>query len=67
MSKFADSQIEKLLRDAGADRVSADAIAKFNELLTEKALQIGRYAVDIARHDGRKTIKAEDVKLSSQR
>ncbi|HKZ39526.1 MAG TPA: histone [Candidatus Hodarchaeales archaeon] len=67
MSKFADSQIEKLLRDAGADRVSADAIAKFNEILTEKALQIGRYAVDIARHDGRKTIKADDIKLSSQR
>ena len=67
MAKFADSQIEKLLRDAGADRVSADAIARFNDLLTERCITLAKYAVEIARHGRRKTVKAEDIKLAAER
>lgn len=67
MVKFADSQIEQLVRDAGAERVSADAISKFNEIITEKGMEIAKYAVEIARHSGRKTVKSEDIKLASER
>jgi histone H3/H4 len=67
MSKFADSQIEKLIRDAGAERVSADAVARFNDILTEKCLTLAKYAVEIARHSGRKTVKSEDIKLAAER
>jgi histone H3/H4 len=67
MVKFADSQIEKLIRDAGAARVSADAVTRFNDLVTEKCITIARYAVEIARHNGRKTVKASDVKLAADR
>ncbi len=67
MVKFANSQIEKLIRDAGAFRVSADAVTRFNEIMTEKGLTIARYAVEIARHSGRKTVKADDIKLASER
>ena len=64
---FANAHIEKLIRNAGAHRVSADAIARMNELLTNYGMGIAKYAVEIARHDGRKTVKDDDVKLASQR
>ena len=38
LDKFADSQVEKLIRDAGAFRVSGAAITRFNDILTQKCL-----------------------------
>ncbi|MFQ5978323.1 MAG: histone [Candidatus Heimdallarchaeota archaeon] len=64
---FANARIEKLIRDAGARRVSADAIKKMNEVLTEKGMSIAKYAVELARHSGRKTVKEGDIKLSAEK
>ena len=64
---FAYAHVEKLIRNAGAHRVSADAINRMNELLTNYGMEVAKYAVEIARHGGRKTVKDEDVKLASQR
>ena len=64
---FANAHVDKLIRDAGAHRVSADAIERMNELLTDYGKNVAKYAVEIARHSGRKTVKDEDVKLASQR
>lgn len=64
---FANARVEKLLRDSGAHRVSADATKRFNEILTNKAMDIAKYAVEIARHSGRKTIKENDIKLAASR
>ncbi len=63
---FANARVEKIIRDAGAQRVSADAIEKLNEILTDYGLSIAKYAVELARHSGRKTVKATDVKLAAQ-
>ena len=65
MAGFASARVEKLIRDAGARRVSADAIDKLNEILTEYGTTIAKYAVEIARHSGRKTIKDTDIKLAA--
>ena len=62
---FANAHVEKLIRDAGAHRVSAGAIARMNEILTNYGMEVAKYAVEIARHGGRKTVKDEDVKLAS--
>ena len=67
MAGFASARVEKLIRDAGARRVSADAIARLNEVLTDYGMNIAKYAVEIARHSGRKTIKENDVKLAATR
>lgn len=64
---FANAHVEQLIRNAGAHRVSADAIDRMNELLTNYGMEVAKYAVEIARHGGRKTVKDEDVKLASQR
>ena len=64
---FANARVAALVRSAGAHRVSAEAIGALNEILTERGLKIARYAVEIARHNGRKTVQENDVKLAAQR
>ncbi len=65
MAGFARARIEKVIRDAGAHRVSAGAIDRLNEIVTNKGMEIAKYAVEIARHSGRKTVKETDIKLAS--
>ncbi len=64
---FANARVEKLIRDAGARRVSADATGMLNQVLTDYGISIAKYAVDLARHSGRKTIKEGDIKLAAER
>ena len=64
---FANARVEKLVRDAGAQRVSADAVERMNEVISEYGMKIDKYAVEIARHSGRKTLKENDIKLASQK
>ena len=37
-SGFANARVEQLLRNVGAHRVSADAVYRFNQILTDKSL-----------------------------
>ncbi len=67
MAGFANARVEKLIKNVGAQRVSADAIKKLNEVLTERGTEIAKYAVELARHNGRKTVKEGDIKLASQK
>lgn len=62
---FANARVEKLIRDAGAQRVSAEAIDRLNEILTDYGTSVAKYAVELARHSGRKTVKETDVKLAA--
>ena len=62
---FASARIEKIIRNAGARRVSADAIDRLNEIVTDYGNNIAKYAVEIARHSGRKTVKENDIKLAA--
>ena len=56
--------MEKLLRKAGALRVSDRAKETFREVLEEIGEEIGRKAIKFSEHSKRKTIKAEDIKLA---
>jgi histone H3/H4 len=61
---FANARVERLLRDAGAFRVSADAVSSLNSALTEYSLKIAKYAVEITNNSGRKTVQEDDIKLA---
>jgi DNA-binding protein len=56
--------MERLLKKAGAERVSEDAKEELRDALEEYALRLGQDANKFSLHAGRKTIKAEDVKLA---
>jgi histone H3/H4 len=53
-----------LVRKAGAERVSAEAVEKLREVLEDYAISVAKKAVDIAKHAGRKTVKVDDIKLA---
>jgi len=58
---FPDSSFKKILKKAGALRISKPAIKKLKALTEEYALIIARKAVKNAEYSGRKSIKAEDI------
>jgi histone H3/H4 len=56
--------MEKLLKEAGAERVGEDAKAALRDLLEEESLRIGKRAAELAIHADRKTVRADDVRLA---
>ena len=57
--------MEKLIKKAGAERVSEDAKAALADLLEKQGLELAKHALRYSQHAGRKTIKAEDIKLAT--
>jgi histone H3/H4 len=58
------ASVERLIRKAGAERVSEDASEVLREILEEIGDEISTRAIKLAKHTGRKTVKAEDIKLA---
>ena len=56
--------IDRLVRNAGAGRVSAEASEALRDILETIANNIGKVAVDFARHAKRKTVVEDDIKLA---
>ncbi len=56
----------RILKKSGAQRVSDESADELRRILEVIAEEIAKSAVDMSEHAGRKTVKAEDVKLASK-
>lgn len=56
--------VEKLIRKAGAERVSEEAGFKLSEVLEERAIAIAERAIRIARYAHKRTITRKDIELA---
>jgi histone H3/H4 len=57
---------ERILKNAGAQRVSEEAKVAFSDILKEIAEDIGQQASKISKHAGRKTVQEDDIKLAAK-
>jgi histone H3/H4 len=61
MAELPIAPVTRLVRNAGAERVSEEASQELVRLLEEYGEKIAKKAVSLAKHAGRKTVKVEDI------
>ena len=58
------STIKRILKSAGAGRISDDALSAFHTSINKFAYDTASKAVRLAKHAKRKTVDTSDVKLA---
>ncbi|MFP4229740.1 MAG: histone family protein [Candidatus Nanohaloarchaea archaeon] len=56
--------VERIIRAAGAERVSDGAVEELRDAVEELGDELARDAADMADHAGRNTVKKEDVEMA---
>lgn len=59
--------VERVIRKAGAERVSEDAGVELAKVLEDYGMEISREAIILAKHAKRTTVKEEDIRLAVAR
>ena len=66
MAELPRAAVERLIRNAGAPRVSASACDALIEVLEEVAAEVAGQAIQLSKHAGRKTVTDEDIRLAAK-
>lgn len=59
--------MHRLIKRAGAERVSKGGAEMLGEVLEELGLNIAKTAIDFAEHAGRKTVKERDIEIALEK
>jgi histone H3/H4 len=61
-----NAPIERIIRNAGSERVSEDAVKELRRAVEEAGDEIAQEAINLANHANRNTVKKEDVEMATQ-
>jgi histone H3/H4 len=60
--EFSVSKMKEMIKNEGDKRVSENSAEKLGDILETFAGDVAEEAVAVAKEDGRKTVRAEDIK-----
>lgn len=66
MTELPVAAVDRIIRKAGARRVSENAARELAEVLEEYALEISNEAAEWAEHAGRKTVRDTDIRKAAR-
>ncbi len=67
MSELPIAAIDRVIRKAGANRVSESAARELAEILEKYAMDIAKDATELSEHAGRKTVRDSDIRLANKK
>ena len=60
-SELGLSAMNRILKKAGAERVTQESANELRRIVEDIANEIAKNSIEMAKHAGRRTIRAEDV------
>ena len=66
-SEISTAAVHRLIKKGGAGRIGDDAAEELRKVMEEFAIRVGKEALELAKHAGRKTVRAEDIRLAVKR
>jgi len=66
MTELSNAAVERIIKNAGAERVSADATEALAVLMEEHGTFLAKEAKKMADHAGRKTLRGTDVRMAAE-
>jgi len=66
-SEISTAAVHRLIKRGGAGRIVDDAAEELRKEVEEFAIRVGKEALELATHAGRKTVRSEDIRLAVKR
>jgi len=66
MTELSQAAVERIIKKAGAERISADAKETLAVLMEEYGTFLAREAKKMSDHAGRKTLRGADIHMAAE-